>query len=64
MAKNRFRQLDPYTCLTCFKIAVRADCICTLESRVQEVVELVPQSLRIPRSHLKMSNTIVGQGKS
>ena len=34
-----------------------------LESQIRGVVSSIPQSLRIPRTHLKMSNTSIGQGK-
>ena len=37
--------------------------VCLSESRIRGVVSSIPQSLRIPRSHLKMSNTSIGQGK-
>ena len=33
------------------------------ESQEDEVVELIPKSLVIPRSSLKMSNTSLGEGK-
>ena len=33
------------------------------ESQVQKAVDQIPYSLRIPYSHLKMSNTSIGQGK-